>query len=436
MVVGLTSRRDAARVAWRMTRLSMPMLLALAMAAVARADDDTTSTRSGPSLLEQQNLTGDWRGVRPALSAYGLKPYLVYTSTLWGNVNGGETTGVQLNGYLDCGLEVDLHKLGLWSGFGAHIDFHWYEGTEPTQRLIGGLEAMALSGWEAAATVRVYNIYLRQTLGEKDRLVIKLGQIAADTDFMVSRYGGAFLNAAFGDLPSQNLNLDAPVYGLAGPGVFLSAQLAPWAKGRFGAYTGDAGDDVAGNHGFGWQLGNNAGFTMFWELAGAAPPEWLPATYTLGAIYDTGGSDQFGPAAAARVPHYELYVMIDQALIASDDGDPVLGAFVRVAGSTQDTTNIVGFYADGGLAWFGPVAARPNDVLGIAASVLRFTQDIQQQEEAAGTPVGGGETVIEVTYQIAVAPWLVVQPDAQFFFNPPFSRRDAQALGGEVSVVF
>jgi hypothetical protein len=37
---------------------------------------------------------------------------------------------------------------------------------------------------------------------------------------------------------------------------------------------------------------------------------------------------------------------------------------------------------------------------------------------------------------VAIAPWLVVQPDAQFFFNPPFSRRDAQAIGVQVVAIF
>jgi porin len=128
--------------------------------------------------------------------------------------------------------------------------------------------------------------------------------------------------------------------------------------------------------------------------------------------------------------------MVDQALIADDQGNPVLAAFASLGGSTQNATNVVDLGADGGLTWFAPFPSRPNDVLGIALSVLRFTSDFQQQEQAAGTPVGGGETVLEVTYQLAIAPWLVVQPDAQFFFNPPVSRRDAQALGVEAVVIF
>ncbi len=387
-----------------------------------------------PALLERQYLTGDWNGIRPAVSAHGFQPYLTYTGLLWSNLAGGRETGAQVNGYLDFGMDVDLAKLGAWEGLGLHADFHWWQGSEPTNELIGGVLAMALSAWEAADTFRVYNIYVRQAV-DKDRLVVKLGQIAADTDFMVSRYGGIFLNAAFGDLPSQNLNIDAPVYPLAAPGAFASGRPWPWLTGHFGAYTGDPGDDVAGNHGFGWQLGNNAGYTFFSELAATAPDWILPGTYTLGGIYDTGGSDQFG-MGAERSAHYDVYLMVDQALVVADNGAPVVGAFARISGSPQDARNVVGIYADAGLTWFGPLASRPRDVFGAAVSVLRFTQDYQQQTQAAGAPVGGGETVIEVTYQVAITPWLVVQPDLQFFFNPAFSRRDAQALGAEVVAIF
>jgi carbohydrate-selective porin OprB len=67
---------------------------------------------------------------------------------------------------------------------------------------------------------------------------------------------------------------------------------------------------------------------------------------------------------------------------------------------------------------------------------LRVPPGIQQHEAVAGTPVGHGQTVLEVTYQLAIAPWLVVQPDAQFFFDPAFSRRDAYALGVQMTTIF
>ena len=422
-------RRATASERSRVWRCALALAAALA-ACIGPAADAAAAQDDAPS--ERQYLTGDWNGVRPLLSNDGIRPYLTYTGLLWANLAGGESTGAQVNGYLDFGLDLDLAKFGAWNGLGFHADFHWWQGTRPTQQLIGGLLALSLSGWEAANTFRVYNLYLRQSFG--DAWLIKIGQIGADSDFMISRYGGVFLNAAFGDFPSQNLNLDAPVYPLAAPGVFASGQPLAWLTGRFGAYTGEAGSDVSSNHGFGWGLGNNAGYTFFWELA-AAPATAVPATYTLGAIYDTGGSSQFG-THAQRLRHYELYLMIDQALLADDQGNPIIGGFARMSGSPQDTRNVVSVYADSGIALFGLVPGRPKDVLGAAFCVMRFTNDFQQQEEMDGTPVGTGTAALEVTYQIAIAPWLVVQPDAQFFFNPSFSRRDAQAIGGQLVAMF
>ncbi len=381
-------------------------------------------------LLARPTLTGDGRGVRPALSARGVDLSLTYTGTVWGNLAGGRETGVGANGYLDLELEIDLAKLGTWDGLALHADFHWWQGGRPTRELIGGVTAMALSGWEAAATLRVYDLYLRQAFAD-DHILVKLGQIAADTDFMVSRYGGVFLNAAFGDLPSQNLNLDAPVYPLAAPGLYVEGRPTSWLTTRFGAYTGDAGDDLAGNHGFGWGLGTNAGGTFFTEVA-AARRGALSGQYTLGGIFDTGGSSQFGTRQERRA-HYELYLMVDQALLADDHGKPVLGAFARISGSPQDVRNVVSVYADAGLAWFGPIPTRADDVLGLALSLFRFTGDFQRRSRAT---FGPGQTVLELTYQVALAPWLVVQPDAQFFFDPAFSARDAQALGVEVVATF
>ena len=213
--------------------------------------------------------------------------------------------------------------------------------------------------------------------------------------------------------------------------MFLQARPAPWLTARFGAYTGDAGNDVAGNHGFGWEIGKNAGGTFFTEVA-AEEQGRLAGRYTLGGILDTGGSAQFGTAQERRA-HYELYLMVDHALIADDQGKPVLGAFARLAGSPQDARNVVSVDADAGLALFGPLRSRANDVLGVAVSLFRFTDDFRRQSR---TMFGRGQTVLEVTYQLAIAPWLVVQPDAQFFFDPAFSARAAQAVGVEVVAIF
>jgi carbohydrate-selective porin OprB len=128
-------------------------VLVLLAACAGTAAAAPTGDQAPP--LERQYLTGEWDGIRPLLVANGFRPYLTYTGSLWSNLAGGNATGVRVNGYLDFGFEVDLEKLGAWDGLGFHADFHWWQGSRPTQRLIGGLLAQALSDWEAATWLLV-----------------------------------------------------------------------------------------------------------------------------------------------------------------------------------------------------------------------------------------------------------------------------------------
>ena len=65
---------------------------------------------------------------------------------------------------------------------------------------------------------------------------------------------------------------------------------------------------------------------------------------------------------------------------------------------------------------------------------------------ASFAPIRNSETVLEVTYQCQVAPWLIVQPDFQYVFNPAggvtnpdnASERigDAAVFGLRANIVF
>ena len=55
------------------------------------------SSAAAQSVLERRTLTGDWNGVRPALSAHGVDAFLAYTGTLRANLNGGRDTSERWN---------------------------------------------------------------------------------------------------------------------------------------------------------------------------------------------------------------------------------------------------------------------------------------------------------------------------------------------------
>ena len=382
-----------------------------------------------PDLLEREYLTGSWRGWRSKVAASGFEPYLVYTGSMWSNLAGGLRTGTEFDGYVDVGFGVDLDKLGLWKGLGLQVSGHWFQGRQPSAELVGVDESQAVNLWEASNAIRVFNLYLTQSFGDDG--VLQIGQMAVDSDFMISRYAGTFLNGTFGVLPPQDVNIDAPIYPLAGPGVYASSSLVGGLAGRLGAYTADAGVDVAGNHGFGWQLGNAAGYAFFGELTADVEPAGLPGAWTLGGYYAAVRERKLD-ASGYVYAQWSGWVMVDQALRVDALGDPVVGVFARFGYSPDDERNVVGLYADAGVNVFGVLPGRPHDVLGFAGSVLELTDDFRR---AGSVPVAG-EGILELTYQIVVTPWLTVQPDLQYVIDPDANGRDATVAGLELVATF
>lgn len=388
--------------------------------------------------FERKKLTGDWNQVRPILTEHGVSPYLTYTGMMFSNVEGGLQTGTEFAGYLDFGLDVDLARaLGAWSGSGVHVDWHWFAGRQPTPTLVGGLFSMTLDGWEASNAFRFYNIYFRQTLGgsgkaglDDARYEMVVGQIGADSDFMLSRYAGLFVNAAFGDLPTENENTGVPVYPLAAPGLVLRAKTAAWTA-KLGLYTADAGLDVASNHGFDWGLGNQAGYAMFLELQLLGAPAGLPSSAIFGGYYIAGNQPTFDGGTAYG--NYDTYVMLDQALLLDEHGKPRLGAFARFSISPQQDRNRIYYYTDAGLNFFGPIRGRPADALGLAFGTSRLTDDFRRTSPSL---LPAGEGIAELTYQILATPWLTLQPDFQAVIDPTFGNRTAYVFGMQAVALF
>jgi hypothetical protein len=84
----------------------------------------------------------------------------------------------------------------------------------------------------ASDHVRVDNLFYEQSWKD-DAVVLKLGQIAADDDFMLSSYNGLFVNSALGAMPSQvshslasplGFSPPFPSLPLAAPGLFIAVR--------------------------------------------------------------------------------------------------------------------------------------------------------------------------------------------------------------------
>ena len=81
-------------------------------------------------------------------------------------------------------LDADMKKLGLWKGLCFHMNAFQIHGRSITADDIGSL--MPVSNLEATPATRLDEMYLEQHLFN-DRLRIKIGQLAADTEFILWR---------------------------------------------------------------------------------------------------------------------------------------------------------------------------------------------------------------------------------------------------------
>jgi porin len=411
----------------------------LACTAIASVPAMAQSAPSAPTgLWERSTLLGDMGGLRTILGKYGLTLGLSETSEVLGNPTGGEKQGAAYEGLTQMTLDLDLEKAVGLAGGTIHISGLQIHGRGLSASNLGNLNIV--SGIEAEPSTRLFEWWYDQAfLGGK--LDVKIGQQAADQEFMVSRYGGVFINASFGwpTLPAMDLPSGGPAYPLAAPGVRLRVQPSERVAALVGVFNGDPAGPGTGNplqrNRSGTNFDVSSGVFVIGEVQYAThpgdDPTGLPGTYKLGAWYNSNKFDEVGLAnpPGTRRGDWSVYAVMDQLVYrpagAKDGG---AGVFLRATGAPGDR-NAVNVFVDGGVTYKGALG-RPDDTIGLGVGW-------------AGVSGGAGETVLELTYQSQLAPWWIVQPDFQYVFNPgggianPDHRvGDAAILGLRTIVTF
>ena len=144
--------------------------------------------------------------------------------------------------------------------------------------------------------------------------------------------------------------------------------------------------------------------------------------------------------------------MVDQLLYRPADAkDGGVGVFARVMGAPGDR-NLINFYTDFGVTWKGAIPGRSGDTLGLGFGLARISDTAVQLDKDTRAATGGAypirrhESVLELTYQALITPWLVVQPTAQYIFNlnggvpnpqqPTKRLGDAAVFGVRTGVTF
>lgn len=374
---------------------------ALLLALPARADD----------LMQRTALTGDWGGERSRLEQQGIQLGGDEILDALGNPHGGAAQGAVMEGRLEIFTTIDLAQaFGTdWAGALFHANAYQIHGQGLSGHDIGNL--VPVSNIEAPDATRLFSLWLQQSFAG-DRVSLRAGEIAADDEFFTSQYAPLFINATFGwpSLLGINLPSGGPSYPLARPGARLRVALSPRITVQVAEFSGDPRSDETG-----FNLHMNGDTFSIAEIAYAMTMFGLPGSMKLGAWHHSGLFDdqQTGVPLAHRGDDGG-YFILDQLLWRRGGSDTGLAGFFRIGGDPPQR-NLIALHMDAGLAY-----TRTNgDVVGLGASYEGVSEVAAEAARVAGIlPTPDYESVIELSYQTALAPWWIIQPDAQWVVHP------------------
>jgi porin len=415
--------------------------------------------------LQRTNfLLGNMGGLRPLLSRYGVSFALQETSEVLGNVTGGTRQGAEYDGLTQMVLQLDTQRAFGWHGGTFNVSALQIHGRDLSADNLDTLQTA--SGIEADRATRLWELWYDQKFLEEDRLDVKIGQQSLDQEFMVSQNALLFVNTMFGwpMVPSADLPGGGPAYPLSALGVRFRARPIDSLTILAGVFNGSPVSDNTGDpqqvNPSGTSFPLNGGQLAIAELqysypalgsmvyAGQSQP--LARVYKLGFWYDTesfadqrydnAGLSLANPSSTGiPQPHhgdYSIYAVADQMIWQdSDDADRTLNVFARAMGTPEVDRNLIDFSLNAGFTLHEPFEHRDDDTFGIGMGYAKVSSRAAGLDSDTAfftgsfDPARTSEAFIETTYSYAVAPWLTVQPDFQYVFNPGGGLANASGTG-------
>jgi porin len=397
-------------------------------------------------------------GVREALARRGVGVGGYYYAEPFYNW-GGFDEGGEYQGVLELYVNADMHKLGLWRGLCFHANGYQIHGNSITAANIGSL--MPVTSLEATDATRLFELWLEQTV-IKDKLAVRVGQLAADEEFILSEGGGYFINGTWGwpSITAADLPSGGPAYPLATPGVRVAVTPNDRTALLVGVYNGDpappcnkgGGDPQRCNpHGLDFELDDPP--LLMVEGAYTYNPNGLRGIVKIGGWnhfgefehqrFDSGGAliAVTGNAGRPLDHNWGLYGIIDQLVwrVPGSEDPKGVGIFARVIGAPEDR-NLIDWYFDGGVTFTGMFRNRPNDALAIGFAYTNISDSVSAFDVDFGEPVARNyEALIEICYTFEVRQGLLLQPDFQYIFQPGGNvagQKDAAVVGVRTTIGF
>lgn len=392
------------------------------------------------SFLQNSQLLGDMGGVRPVLANHGVTLTITDSENLLGNYTGGLKKGTTMQGVTTGTMQINTETAFGWQGGTINASAMDIHGQQLSPYYLDNFQTA--NGNEANNTVRLWELWYDQAFdyGNAD---VKIGQQSIDNEFMVSKYSGLFVNTMAGWplVPSNDLYGGGPAYPLSSLGGRVQYKPADNQDILLGAFDDNPGGGAFANTGqaldkHGTTFNTNTGALIIGEyqysinqpavgnmVTDPNATQGLPGTYKIGFWYDTAWfPDQYYTNADGSPfmhhGNFSFYAVADQTIWQSADNSArTVNLFGRVMGA-PDAQNQIDFSLNGGITLTAPLPGRNNDQAGIDFGIGKASSRLQTADRNNGQKAQTTEQLVELTYQAQVLPWLVVQPDVQYTFNP------------------
>jgi porin len=427
-------------------RLAAATMAFAALGAVAAQAED--KPKAPQSIWEQDTLTGDWGGARTALHDKGIDFTLNYINETLAVLSGGLQRRASYEGRLEFSVDSDLQKLVGWSGATSHVTVYQIHNIGHTTAVDNAGSIADPSNIDALATTRLFTAWFQQSAFD-DRFSLRIGQLAADDEFLISPTASGLINGTFGwaGIVAADMRNGGPAYPLATSGARIAVKPTDQLTWQTAVFSGDpAGrncNDVAqACNRYGTKFSFSGGALWISELQygvnQAKNAIGLPGVYKLGTWYATADfADQhFGlnatggvvsladPTVAGPLNHrgnWGIYGVADQTVWSA--GKRSVNLFVRGSLSPSDR-DLISYYVDGGTGFKGLFAGRDDDVLTFGLAYAKISRDaaaFDQDTLAANGPpfpIRDYELLFEIDYAMQIAPWWTLQPDLQYIVHP------------------
>ena len=416
------------------------------VAAIAQEDKKTDDDKpadpdTGESTVEEKTL-----GLLPnPLQKYGVKFAATYIGEVLGNASGGVRQGAIYEGRLNLAVDVDLEKLAGLNKLTFHANMFQIHG--------GGLSRdnlqnfFVVSGIEALPSTRLYEAYFEKQWGEK-KVSLKMGQLAADSEFFNTKYTDVFTNASMGwpAITSLDLPSGGPSPPLAAMGARLLVNVTEQLSILGGIFDGDQAGPGPGDPQERNRYGVNFRVNDPPLLLGQIQYAWnnKKGDPNLTGQIKLGGWRHLGSFADQRLASNGVSLAAptssgEPMLLSGDIGgwavfeqqiyrvphsdDRGIGVFARASGGPADR-NLIDLYADGGIELVGLDERRPDDKFGIAAGYAHVSKRAQALDAdyralvAPDWPVRSFEGLLTAVYQYQIRDGWTLQPNFQYIIHP------------------